>query len=754
MELATLENWLWEAACAIRGPVEAPKFKDYILPLVFLKRLSDVFDDEMARLAQEYGSRKAAEQLVEGEREHGTIAKGSGIVRFYIPPNARWDAIRRHARAGLGQFLTDAVRSVAKENPRLHGVIDVVDFNATAAGQRIIADEYLYKLVEVLSKHRLGLNDAEPDILGCAYEYLLRKFAEGQGQSVGEFYTPREVAILMARLLEPEPGMTVYDPACGSGGLLVKCHLRLLETHGVLENGRRVLPSQYAPLRLYGQEINPTTFAIARMNAVIHDMEADIRLGDTMRQPAFKDHAGRLQTFDLVVANPMWNQKFPTGLYENDPYDRFRYGAPPSSSADWGWLQHMLASLKEGGRMAVVLDTGAVSRGSGNQGSNRERDIRKAFVEKDLIEAVILLPENLFYNTTAPGIILIINRRANIFVLIDEAHRTTGGDLGNYLMGALPSATFIGFTGTPIDKTQYGKGTFKVFGGNDSDGYLDKYSIRESIQDGATVPLHYQMAPNDLIVDREAMEREFWAAAEREETYEILSPDAFLRPYLDDYQRLVEMYRLLRGAYEPHIPVEKSFLRKTAEIVQQHTSTQKVQEAGATYHIGVEALLALVKESKSDTVKVFNLLRELHRLVEAEGRRQAHLIPIGERAEALRRAFEERQFESQQALAELESLVCSLKEAQKQRRQSQLSSEAFAVGWWARLQKGLEPKKAEQLARAVEPLLQRYPYWATSVQQERELRQALYKALMGCGVQKEVVEWVEGILELLRKALA
>ncbi len=153
--------------------------------------------------------------------------------------------------------------------------------------------------------------------------------------------------------------------------------------------GRRRLPPHVAPVRLSGQETNPATFAIARMNAVIHDLEADIRIGDTMRQPAFKDAAGRLQTFDAVVANPMWNQNFPTDLYENDPYQRFSLG-----SADRAWLQHMLASLNATGRMAVVLDTGAVSRGSGNQGSKRERDIRKQFVDRDLVEAVILLPEN------------------------------------------------------------------------------------------------------------------------------------------------------------------------------------------------------------------------------------------------------------------------------------------------------------------------------------------------------------------------
>ena len=432
LDISTLEIWLWDAACTIRGPLDAPKFKDYILPLIFLKRLSDVFDDEIERLSDQFGSRDLALRLLEQERETGEVH----LVRFYIPENAHWEAIRKHRISGLGQFLTDAVREVARENPPLQGVIDMVDFNATAAGQRIISDEHLAALIEVLSRHRLGLHDVEPDILGRAYEYLLRKFAEGQGQSAGEFYTPREVAIMMAHLLDPQPGMTVYDPTCGSGGLLIKCHLRFLETHGVKENGRLKLPPGVAPLRLFGQEINPTTLAMARMNAFIHDLEAKIHLGDTMRNPTFKDSLGRLITFDRVVANPMWNQKFPTDLYENDPYERFTLGIPPHSSADWGWLQHMLASLNERGKMAVVLDTGAVSRGSGNQGSNRERDIRKAFVARDLIEAVILLPENLFYNTTAPGIILVVNRRKarrGEILLINASQQFAKGRPKNYL---------------------------------------------------------------------------------------------------------------------------------------------------------------------------------------------------------------------------------------------------------------------------------------------------------------------------------
>ncbi len=401
LDISALESWLWEAACQIRGPLDAPKFKDYILPLVFLKRLSDVFEDEIRHLADEFGDEKKTLKLVEQDHK---------LVRFFVPEPARWSVVAAKV-TGLGEHLTDAVRAVARENPRLSGVIDVTDFNATTAGQRIVDDGRLVALVHILTKHRLGLDDVEPDILGRAYEYLLRKFAEGQGQSAGEFYTPREVAVLMARLLDPQPGQTVCDPCCGSGGLLIKCHLRLLEYHGARKNGRRVLPSDVAPLRLFGQEINPSTFAMARMNAFIHDMEAEIALGDTMHRPAFGDGAGGLRVFDLVAANPMWNQKFPANAYENDPYGRFALGVPPNSSADWGWLQHMAASLAEGGRMAVVLDTGAVSRGSGNQGSNKERGIRRAFVERDLVDAVVLLPENLFYNTTAPGIILVVNRK-------------------------------------------------------------------------------------------------------------------------------------------------------------------------------------------------------------------------------------------------------------------------------------------------------------------------------------------------------
>ena len=404
LDISTLETWLWDAACVIRGATDAPKFKDFILPLIFYKRLSDVFDDEFAKQIEEFGDEDLAREIIDADHQDALKSGRNPIVRFYIPQEYRWEALRDHpADSHLGEFVTEAMRKVVSQNPRLSGVLDVQDFNEQQSGQRALDDERLATLIEVISRYRLGLQNTEPDILGRAYEYLLRKFAEGQGQSAGEFYTPKEVGWLMARLINPKPHTTIYDPACGSGGLLIKPRLLFKETHP---------EQQGAAPQIYGQELTATTYAMAKMNAFLHDfIGADLRIGDTFRNPGFVADGSELQRFDYVLANPMWNQKeYNENFYANDSWGRFTYGVPPSSSADWAWVQHILASLKETGRAAIVLDTGAVSRGSGSKQTSRERDIRKGFVENDLIEGVILLPENLFYNTSAPGIILLLNR--------------------------------------------------------------------------------------------------------------------------------------------------------------------------------------------------------------------------------------------------------------------------------------------------------------------------------------------------------
>ena len=396
----SLQSWLWDAACSIRGAQDAPKYKDFILPLVFTKRLCDVFDDEIDRIAEKVGSRAKAFNLV---------ARDQNLVRFYLPlrpenpENPVWSVIRRLSDR-IGEQLTTHLRDIARANPLLQGIIDRIDFNATTHGQRDIADDRLSNLIERISVKRLGLEDVEPDIIGRSYEYLIRKFAEGSGQSAGEFYTPKEVGIVMARIMNPEPGMSVYDPCCGSAGLLIKCQLFLKEKMAQDGDGR------FAPLQLFGQEYIGNTWAMANMNMIIHDMEGRIEIGDTFRNPKFREE-GRLRTFDRVVANPMWNQGwFTEADYDADELGRFSFGVPPASTADWGWVQHMHASLSANGKLAVVLDTNAVSRGSGSKNKSRERDIRQQFVEKGLIETVILLPENLFYNTGAPGIILVLDK--------------------------------------------------------------------------------------------------------------------------------------------------------------------------------------------------------------------------------------------------------------------------------------------------------------------------------------------------------
>jgi type I restriction enzyme M protein len=427
-ESKSLESWIWNAACSIRGARDAPKYKDFILPLIFTKRLCDVFDDELNRIAAEVGSRKKAFQVVKRDCK---------LVRFYLPlvpadpDEPVWSVIRRLADR-IGEGVTSHMRAIAKANPGLKGIIDRVDFNATTHGQRDIDDDRLSNLIEAISTKRLGLKDVEADIIGKSYEYLIRKFAEGGGQSAGEFYTPPEVGTIMSRVLAPAPGMEIYDPCCGSGGLLVKCEI-------VMEEAAKGRKRTVAPLKLYGQEYTADTWAMANMNMIIHDMEGEIEIGDTFKNPKFRDKRGKLRTFDRVVANPMWNQDWFTEVdYENDELDRFPAGFPGKSSADWGWVQHMHASLNGKGRAAVVLDTGAASRGSGNAGTNKEKAARQWFIENDLIEAVLYLPENLFYNTTAPGIVLFLNkakskqRQGKVF-LVNAGQVFEKGDPKNFI---------------------------------------------------------------------------------------------------------------------------------------------------------------------------------------------------------------------------------------------------------------------------------------------------------------------------------
>jgi type I restriction enzyme M protein len=421
--------------------------------------LCDVFDDELNRIAEEVGGRGNAFKLVKHDKK---------LVRFYLPLEPKtsddsvWSVIRTISDK-IGERLTTHLRAIADANPLLKGILDRVDFNATTHGSRDLDDDRLSALIEAISAKRLGLKDVEPDIIGRSYEYLIRKFAEGAGRSGGEQYTPAEVGFLIARIMDPEPGTEIYDPTCGSAGLLIKCELVMEEKMKLRSK------TKYAPLKLYGQEYEPSSWAMANMNMIIHDLEGRIEIGNTFKNPKFRV-GNRIQTFDRVVANPMWNQDwFKEQDYEADPFDRFPKGAGfPGGKADWGWMQHILASLKPNGRAAVVLDTGAASRGSGNANTNKEKEVRKWFVEQDLIEGVIYLPENLFYNTAAPGIIIALNGakqkdRAGKMLLLNASREFVKGDPKNYIAEdaiARITDTFLGWK--EVDKYSRIVGTEEI----------------------------------------------------------------------------------------------------------------------------------------------------------------------------------------------------------------------------------------------------------------------------------------------------
>lgn len=372
LSLDEIEQTLWKAADILRGAVRPERYGSYMLPLLFFKRLSDVYEEEYRALLERFKDEDIAKKK---------------FHRFTIPEGCLWGDIRVVAQ-NVGQKLNDTLAIIAKTNPLLEGVINRADFNK----QDELPQDRLIRLIEHFSPLQLGNNHVSPDILGTIYEYLLKKFNEVAPQRAGEFYTPREVVRTMVEILEPEEGYEIYDPCCGSGGMLVESH------HHLEREGKD--PKK---LFLYGQEINGDTWAIAVMNVMLHDLEAELHQGDSFADPKFLA-SGSLKQFDVVIANPMWNQDGYRSIMESDQFGRFTYGIASNSSADWGWIQHMLASLKPQGRMGIVLDQGALFRGGA------EGKIRKQVIEKDLVECVIALPEKLFYNTGAPGCLIFFNK--------------------------------------------------------------------------------------------------------------------------------------------------------------------------------------------------------------------------------------------------------------------------------------------------------------------------------------------------------
>ena len=402
-----IESWLWEAANILRGPVDPANLRDFVFPLLFLKRLSDTWQEERQKAVAQWG-------------DSLTDDIESDFHKFQIPEGCQWADVRRAAE-NHGVILQNIMQRIELANPdRLSQIFG----NAPWADAQKMPPERLERLIEHFSLRNLSPSTVSNDLLGGGYEYLLKRFSDESATSAGQFFTPRAVVHLLVRVLGPESKDSVYDPACGSAGMLIEAATEVMQSGG-----------QVNQMRFYGQEVNQTSAAIGRMNLLIHDVEdAQIRRDDTLRSPKFVSDKGKLEQFDMVVANPPFSLKdWGADKWATDPHRRAIGGVPPSTKGDFAWVQHMIASMKTvTGRVGVVMPHGVLFRGSS------EAAIRQHLIENDMLEAIVGLAPNLFYGTTIPACLLFFraskdaNRQGNV-LFIDGAKRFTKGKNQNEL---------------------------------------------------------------------------------------------------------------------------------------------------------------------------------------------------------------------------------------------------------------------------------------------------------------------------------
>lgn len=375
-----LYEHLFKACDILRGPINQDEYKSYVIPILFFKRISDVYDEETQEALLKSGGDKEFAEFPENHR-------------FVIPAGCHWNDVRLKT-SNIGSAIVNSMTGIERANPdTLAGVFTSFD-DANWTDKHKLSDSRLKDLIEHMSKLNVGNNDYSNDVMGDSYEYLLKKFADLSKKNAGEFYTPRSIVKLLIKILSPKDGETVYDCACGTGGMLIEAvrHMKNIK-------------SSYG--KIYGQENNLATSAIARMNLFLHGArDFNIVKGDTLRYPQFLSE-GKLKTFNCVVANPPFSlEKWGADMFETDAYGRNIFGCPSDSCGDWAWLQHMIKSMdKKNGRCAVILPQGILFHG------NKDGEMRKKLIETDKIEAVITFVSGVFYSSTVSACALILNNK-------------------------------------------------------------------------------------------------------------------------------------------------------------------------------------------------------------------------------------------------------------------------------------------------------------------------------------------------------
>lgn len=507
LDLTTLESWLWDSANILRGSIDSSDFKNYIFGLLFLKRANDVFEEEVESIMKHDGiSREDAEEE----------------TYFVIPQEARWNELKKETE-NIGVALDKAFAAIERENTQLEGVMTATKFG----DKEKLSDEVLQRLMRHFNQHSLKNQDLyTPDLLGDAYEYLIKMFADDAGKKGGEFYSPRGVVKTIVQLIKPQPKQKVYDPTFGSGGMLIESANYVAGLPGG-KVGNNV------NISLYGQEKNLGTWAIGKMNMIFHNYsDSDLRKGDTLVDPKHKDETGDLMRFDRVIANPPFSmdgwwtpaevsqdvrldkdgkEKKITPNYSKvvvDKYGRFQFGVPPRGYADLAFLQHMIAVLKDDGKAGVVLPHGTLFR-SGSEGTIREK-----MLKADLVEGIIGLPAALFYNTGIPASIWIINKSKSKLlkgkvVIVDASGEYKEGKVQNELLDphikkiveAYDHFVLEAAVDTPVSEKFARLVDLTEIGGNDYNLNISRYI--DTSEREAEIHLHHVKAELEKLEERE-----------------------------------------------------------------------------------------------------------------------------------------------------------------------------------------------------------------------------------------------------------